>query len=521
VTSFFKKTSLAESENSSWSDSIKSCLDPCVVRMLFLGFSSGLPLLLIFSSLSIWLREAGIERASVTYFSWAALAFSFKFVWAPLIDRLPLPCITNLLGRRRSWLLVSQIIIVLSVFFIAVQDPTLGVFYTAIGAISLSISAATQDIVVDAYRIETADNKLQALMASSYVAGYRIGMIFAGAGTLKMAVWYATGNGYDFNSWSSSYITIAIIMMVGPITTLLIPEPALSKSDDYVETSSVKYDLRDYFGLFMLFIICVVGFVAVFVGFSSVLPLLKVMINLGVVGSFLLEVVRVVLGLMVSFLLVRIFMALRITRQSLISETYIEPFVDFFNRYGRVGIIILVFIGTYRISDIVMGAVANIFYIDVGFTKDQIANIAKTFGLIMVILGGILGGVLTVRYGVLKILWWGAVLTVITNLLFVILALVEPQSYILILVIAADNISGGFAGTAFVAYLSGLTNRSFTAIQYAVFSSLMTLFPKIIAGYSGSIVDAFDYESFFFGSALLGIPIIFMVSWLIRLEKSK
>jgi PAT family beta-lactamase induction signal transducer AmpG len=184
---------------------------------------------------------------------------------------------------------------------------------------------------------------------------------------------------------------------------------------------------------------------------------------------------------------------------------------DFFRRYGKLALLILTLVGFYRVSDIVLGVISNVFYQDMGFTKHQIADITKTFGLFMTILGGFLGGSLALRYGVMRILFLGAVLSAATNLLFLLLAQSGANVPMLILVIAADNLSAGLASAAFIAYLSGLTNISFTAFQYAVFSSVMTLFPKLLGGYSGAIVDSIGYSSFFLITAALGVPVLLLV----------
>ena len=209
-------------------DSMSTYTHPRVLAMLFLGFSAGLPLLLIFSTLSIWLSEAGVERSAVTYFSWAALGYSFKFVWAPLVDKLPLPLLEHWLGKRRSWLLLSQLMVISAMLWMAMSDPASGegLRCMAFAAVLLGFSSATQDIVIDAYRIEAVEEKLQALMSASYVAGYRIGMIAAGAGALYLAAGLGTTKeAYVYSSWQLTYIAMASTMLVGVATTLMIEEP--------------------------------------------------------------------------------------------------------------------------------------------------------------------------------------------------------------------------------------------------------------------------------------------------------
>ncbi len=497
----------------SWGEAWKSFFHPRVISMLFLGFSAGLPILLIFSSLSIWLREAGVERSAVTFFSWAALGYSFKFVWAPLVDRLPLPWLTNKLGRRRSWLLVSQIAVIAALMFMAANNPVDGLVWVAIGAVMLGFSSATQDIVIDAYRIEAADNDLQAMMSSAYIAGYRIGMLLAGAGALALASWYGADEAlYNYQAWASSYRTMAVFMLIGVITTFIIAEPQNSH-----RAAEQHYGIVDYLQFLGMFIVAAATFIACFSLLGSIVNDVKgVLVDAGVsshIAGFIAGTLRMlssVLGaLSVAWLMIRFHCVPR----AMVRDTYVAPFADFFRRYGKVAIYILLLIGTYRVADIVMGTISNVFYTDMGYTKEQIAAISKSFGLAMTIAGGFLGGLLAVRYGVMRILWVGGLLAALTNLLFAVLANLEPSSLYLSLVIAADNLSAGIASAAFIAFLSSLTNRSFTAMQYAIFSSLMTLFPKLLAGYSGTFVDAIDYPLFFMVSALMGLPVIFLVSY--------
>ncbi|WP_281646150.1 MFS transporter [Parendozoicomonas sp. Alg238-R29] len=502
------------SSQRSWSEAIAACFQGRVVAMLFLGFSAGLPILLIFSSLSLWLREAGVARSTVTFFSWAALGYSFKFVWAPLVDRLPLPFLTSWLGRRRSWLLLAQLAVIGALVFMASNDPQNSLTLVAVGAVLLGFSSATQDIVIDAYRIEAADESLQALMSSSYIAGYRIGMLAAGAGALWLASWFGSGDGaaYSYTAWSQAYLCMAAAMLIGVVTTFCIREPD-------VQTSVHKYGTPDYLRFLGLFLVATVVFALTFVYFKQWVAPLTDILNVVVdklVASFIAEVSRLLTSLVAALVAARLMVKLHVVSPAMVDETYVAPFRDFFFRYGKLALFILLLVGTYRISDIVMGAVANVFYDDMGYTKDQIAGITKTFGLLMTIAGGFLGGLLAIRYGVLKSLWLGAFLAAASNLLFALLAVSKPEVWMLAGVIAADNLSGGLASAAFVAYLSGLTNRAFTAMQYAVFSSLMTLLPKLLAGYSGSMVDAVGYPSFFIGSALIGFPVLLLVTYVGR-----
>jgi len=482
--------------------------------MFFLGFSAGLPLLLIFSSLSLWLREAGVERSAVTFFSWAALGYSFKFVWAPLVDTLPLPLLTRSLGRRRGWLLLAQGSIIASIVGMALIDPAQGhtsLTMMALAAVLLGFSSATQDIVVDAYRIESADVSLQALMASTYIAGYRIGMLASGAGTLFLASDFGSAmSAYDYQAWQSAYLIMAAAMSVGVCTTLVIAEPPIRT------TRMPPRATGDYVRFLFMFVAAVSGFILIFYYSSG--PAAKLSHTLaGVLGAeagarFLVETARLVTGVATAWVIASFMIRTGIVSREMMQDTYVAPLKDFFKRYGlNSALLLLLLVGVYRISDIVLGVIANVFYQDVGFTKPEIAGVVKTFGLFMTIAGGFLGGLLSVRYGVIRILLLGALLSAATNLLFIALAAVGHDLGMLYLVISVDNLSAGLAGAAFVAFLSSLTNIQFTAMQYAIFSSLMTLFPKILGGYSGSIVDSLGYSHFFMLTALLGLPVLILV----------
>lgn len=501
-----------------WRASLRAFVHPRVVTMLFLGLSAGLPLLLIFSSLSLWLREAGVERGAVTFFSWAALGYSFKFVWAPLVDRLPVPLLTRLLGRRRAWMLVSQIAIITAMAWMASTDPAQGaaaLTTMALAAVLLGFSSATQDIVIDAYRIESAEQSLQALMSSTYIAGYRIGMLLSGAGALFLADHFGSQpEAYDYAAWMRTYLAMAAVMGIGVATTLIVAEPAGERASDYHHT------VRDYLGFLLLFVLAVAAFIGVFAASAGVFAWLRDTLAgaadgvsaAGPLIGFVLEILRLAVSLGAAALVAAMLVSSRAVNRDMVVSTYVDPVREFFSRYGAsLAWLLLALVGLYRISDIVLGVISNVFYQDLGFSKTQIASVVKTFGLGMTIAGGFLGGVLAVRYGVMRILFLGAVLTVVTNLFFIALAAAGNNELLLYVVISADNLTAGLASAAFIAFLSGLTNIRFTAVQYAIFSSLMTLLPKVIGGYSGSMVDAMGYVYFFLVAALLGVPVLWLV----------
>lgn len=506
----------SETMTRTWKDAVVSFFHPRVMAMLFLGFSAGIPSLIIFSSLSLWLREAGIERSAVTFFSWASLGYSFKFIWAPLIDQLPVPWLTRVLGRRRSWMLLSQIAVVVSIGSMAMVDPSLGAHSLTLmflGAVALGFFSATQDIVIDAYRIEAAVSELQAMMASSYVAGYRIAMIISGAGSLFIAdILGSTQGVYSYAAWKTTYLIMAATMLVGVITTLVIHEP--EQNIDRLKVGEKTYNAR----FLALFLLSISGFVLTFHysdGFFTQLePSLGKVTGNAYLSGFMIETLRLAASVAAAWAVSEFCIITGLARREMVEKTYVEPIRNFFSRYGRnLSLLLLCLVGLYRISDSVLGVIANVFYQDLGFSKKEIAEVSKTFGLVMTIAGGFVGGMLSMRYGVFRILFLGALLSAATNILFMILAGYGYHMPMLYWVISADSLAGGIATAAFIAFLSSLTDISFTAMQYAIFSSLMTLIPKIIGGYAGTMVDSLGYSVFFLITAIMGIPVLFLV-WL-------
>lgn len=705
---------------SGWVSAFKAFLDRRALIMLFLGFSAGIPILLIFSSLSLWLGEAGIDKSAVTFFSWAALGYSFKFVWAPLIDELPVPVLTKMLGRRRAWLLIAQCLIVLAICIMAFSDPALGQSYLvqmAVGAVLLGFSAATQDIVIDAYRIELAETEMQTVLASTYNAGYRIGMIVAGAGALFLAAHLGTAKGnYIYEAWKMTYLTMAGVMLVGIVTTLLVREPQVNRVYK-------NYKSSDYYRLVFVFFVAVISFVVTYIYSGQVTDAISqagsIKDNAALFG---LEALRFLTAtacaIFVGYLLVKF----GVVNQQMAKETWIAPILDFFKRYGvKLALVLLLLIGFFRISDIIAGVISNVFYQDLNFSKEQIAEAVKIYGVIFSLIGGFLGGLLAQRINIMKLMFVGAVLASSTNLIFIglvksgqpldvvdvkvgeqsykvqpdevglwklavpsssfngvkqievkaayvtqngvvpvtrtqpllttelaksplqilpimgndqiylkegersivirgqyfgqaltptqkiIISLdgqnfdakmsdekgifsaaidakklvastskkldvavvdgehkifsashpyvvnsnlkatseldvnIEPLAYVdplsgqsveisgkvikpysslwLYFAIIVDNLASGLAGAAFIAFLSSLTSVSFTAVQYAIFSSLMTLTPKLLGGYSGTIVSNIGYPKFFLMTTLIGIPILILVVWVGKLLK--
>ena len=481
-----------------WQETLALLLSGRSLRMLLLGFSSGLPILLVFSTLSVWLIKAGVQRDVVTFFSWAGIAYGFKFVWSPLIDRIPLPFLARRLGHRRAWLLVSQLCIMAAILFTAATDPATSLVWTAVGAVAIGFTSATQDIVIDAYRIESAPPRMQAFLSAAYVAGYRVAMLTAGAGSLWFAAWLGTET-YDPATWTTVYRIMAGFMLVGILATLLSPEPEVG--------GEVASDKVVQLKLFLAFIAGVAGLIAMFNLFPDTPK------DLGPFTKLFFNTVRLFASLGAAGLVLYLLAKLRFVPAAEARKSYVEPFTDFVARYGKAAVLILALIGIYRIADIVMGAVANVFYLEMGFDIAQIATYSKFYGLVATIAGGFLGGILASRIGVMRGLFIGAVLAAASNLLFAYLATQDANVNLLIAVITADNLSAGFAVASFVAYLSALTSVTFTATQYALFSSIMLLVPKALAGYSGSIVTATGYPGFFVITALLGLPVLLLVYW--------
>ena len=404
--------------------------------MLFLGFSAGLPLLLILGTLSFWLREAGIDRSTIGYLTWVGLIYAFKWMWAPLVDRLSIPLLSRFFGRRRSWLLFAQFLIIIGLVGMASIDPKVQLTPIVWCALLVAFGSATQDIALDAFRIESADSDHQAALAATYQTGYRLALIWSGAGVLWLAARAEAGaTGYDPAAWQFAYLCMALSISVGVLTTLFSKEP------------------------------------------------------------------------------VRIELAKARNAKAWLHQTLIEPFTDFIQRYGWHAILILSLIAIYRISDVVMGIMANPFYVDMGYTKDEVAAVSKVFGVVMTLVGAFVGGVLTLRFGVMRILFLGAILSAVSNLLFAWLATQGHDLHGLIWVISADNLSSGIATAAFIAFLSALTNIQYSATQYALFSSMMLLLPKWLAGFSGVFVNHFGYSNFFISTAVIGAPVLILI-WL-------
>jgi PAT family beta-lactamase induction signal transducer AmpG len=391
--------------------------DRRIALMLPLGFSAGLPFLLVFGTLSAWLREAGVSRTEIGALSWIGFAYSWKFLWAPVIDRYGIPVLEGWLGRRRSWMALAQAVVALGLCLIAWSDPTTGLWTTVSAALLVAFASATQDVVIDGWRIDAAESSRQGLMAAAYQLGYRLALICAGAGALYIA---------ELVNWRTAYLAMAVLMAFGIVGTLLAPR---------AEVAAPRH-------------------------------------NLSFAGAV------------------------------------VEPLADLVRRKELMIVPILLLVALFRLPDIVAGVMANPLYIDLGFSKIDIANVSKLYGVWVGIVGAFAGGLALTRLGLWTTLLVGAVIAAASNLMFAWLALSGARLDLLTLAISVDNFSAGFAGSALIAYMSGLTAPGFAATQYALLSSLYALPGKFIGGFSGAVVDAFGYPVLFAATAAIGIPLV-------------
>ena len=445
--------SQAAAEPRGWRRALAAYREPAVAGMLFLGFSAGLPFPLVFATLSRWLSEAGVSLHTIGLFSFAGLAWGFKFVWAPLVDRMPLPVLGALLGRRRAWMLLAQLSIAGGLAGMAFTDPRTGLWTMALFATVVAFASATQDIAIDAWRIEIAPQETQGALAGAYQLGYRIALFAAGAGVFLLV---DVVDGDD--GWTVGYLAMVALMAIGVVTTFCVREPA-PRTDPETQAREAR---------------------------------LAAKVGRGGVGRAL----------------------------AWFGNAVVNPFVDFFARNGWSALLILAFIGCYWMSDRVWAVMAQPFYFQLGFSKTEIAIISKSYGIALSIAGALAGGAIIARFGVGRPLVLCTVLMAATNLMFGFLALHGRDTTLLVLVISAENLASGLAGTALIAYLSGLTNVNYTATQYALFSSFMALPGKLLAGASGWIVEAIGFPLFFVYTAAMGVPAIVLALVLLRRQNT-
>lgn len=413
-----------------WLGSLAIYREPRLLAILLMGFSSGLPLALTGATLGIWLAEAGLSLTAIGLFALVGTAYNFKFVWSPIIDRLPLPVLTRLLGRRRGWAVVIQALLGLAIVALGFADPRIDPWWTALGAVAVAFLSASQDIVLDAYRVELLEDDEQAAGAAATQVGYRFGMLAAGAGALYLATFFG---------WQATYAAMGALMGVGILTVLATREP------DREGTAAKPVPTS--------------------------------------VGAWLQDAV-------------------------------VAPFADFVTRPNW--ILILVFVVLYKFGDALAGTVSSPFYVAMGFSKIEIANVSKIFGVVSTLVGVALGGVVTYRLGLVRGLMVCGVLQMLSNLMFAIQAMVGYDIPMLMATIAIENVTGGMGSAAFVAYLSSLCNVSYTATQYALLSSLAATARTTLSSSGGWLAESLGWVPFFLLTVLAAVPGLLLLAWLAR-----
>lgn len=413
-----------------WLASLAIYREPRLLAILLMGFSSGLPLALTGATLGIWLAEAGLSLTAIGLFALVGTAYNFKFVWSPIIDRLPLPVLTRLLGRRRGWAVTIQALLGLAIVTLGFADPRIDPWWTALGAVAVAFLSASQDIVIDAYRVELLEEREQAAGAAATQVGYRFGMLAAGAGALYLATFFG---------WQATYAVMGALMGVGILTVLATPEPSREGAVAKPPEKGLTAWLQD---------------------------------------------------------------------------AVVAPFADFVTRPNW--ILILVFVVLYKFGDALAGTVSSPFYVAMGFSKIEIANVSKIFGVVSTLVGVALGGVVTYRLGLVRGLMVCGVLQMLSNLMFAIQAMVGYDVPMLMATIAIENVTGGMGSAAFVAYLSSLCNVSYTATQYALLSSLAATARTMLSSSGGWLAESLGWIPFFLVTVLAAVPGLLLLVWLSR-----
>ena len=403
-----------------------------LIFIFLMGFASGLPFLLSGATLSIWLTEAGISLTTIGLFALVGTPYNLKYLWAPFIDRVPLPMLSKMLGRRRAWMLIIQLGLMASIIGLGLSKPQSSPEITAFLALAVAFFSASQDIVIDAYRIEILDEDQQGAGAAMTQAGYRFGLLASGAGALYLA---------SSINWSLVYATMAGLVLIGFIAALCAPIP---QTDEMIEEKNKQAD-----------------------------------------GFF--------------------------------RSAVVAPFVEFFQRNNpQMAVVILVFILLYKFGDAFAGVMANPFYIRLGFSKVEIANVSKIFGVFATMLGVFSGGLVVKRFGILKSLLYCGILQMLSNLMFAAQAALGPHVGFLVLTIGIENLSGGMGSAAFVAYLSVLCNTGYTGTQFALFTSFMAFGRTWLSAMSGWIADQTDWVTFFIISTFVALPGLLMLLGMMR-----
>lgn len=416
-----------------WRKALLVYFDKRMLTMLGLGFSSGMPFLLVGSTLSLWLTDVGISLKMIGLFSLVKIPYSFKWLWSPLVDRINLPFFSKL-GRRRGWAFFSQGLLLVAILGMSLINPKEDLYLMMFWAFLAVIASATQDIVLDAFRVESFDNKEQGAGAAIFILGYRVGFIFSGALALILA---------SNLSWNEVYVIMTVGVMIGMLTILSSHEP----KDVRIKEPPFKGGI----------------------------------LQRG--HNFYVTAVK-------------------------------RPLLDFAKRPNWV--LILAFVMVYKLCDAYMVPMVMPFYDAMGFTKIEIAYVTKFYGMIATIVGGLLGGIMVSRWGIIKSLIIGSILQGLTTLMFVAQSYVGHDIYMLMLTISLDNLAGGMSTTAFVAYISSLCNVAYTATQYALLSSFMSLVRDIISSTSGYLVAMVSWSTFFMINTTMALPGLIILLYMIR-----
>ena len=475
---------------------------PRNLAMLLLGASAGLPIMLVYQVLSIWMREVDVSRSTIGFFVWVGFAYSLKFIWAPLVDRTRIPGFSKWLGNRKGWTLFAILGTALAMFGMSVQDPATDLAAVAVCAVLIAFTSATLDICVDAWRVDNALNAEQALVSAIYQLGYRFGMIAAVSGGLLIA---------DLGGFQLTYLVLGGLALIGGSTPLWAPDIRQAG------TGQLNPIIALALGVGTLLIIAAL----VWWGLTDGGWLRRLIGGLGgLIGSIppILGTAIFVLILSSPFLVTLWFVTPKGRDQLREGTVYAVPilgdFADLVRRTGLMALAVLAIVVTYRISDTTMGVMAGPLYVDLGYSTSVIGTVKGIFGISILILGAFLGGLSAARYGMGRSMIFGAILTIFTNLSFAWLAQVaEPRAIYLFVAIGADNIAAGFAGSIFIAFMSILTNKAMSATQYALMSSLFAFFGKSLAGFSGVLTDAVGYVAFFVITAGFGIPALILSIW--------
>ena len=476
---------------------------PRNLAMLFLGASAGLPIMLVYQVLSIWMREAEVSRSMIGFFVWVGFAYSLKFLWAPLVDRVRIPGFSKWLGNRRGWTLFAILGTALAMWGMSLQDPANDLETLAVCAVLIAFASATLDICVDAWRVDNASNTDQAMVSAIYQLGYRFGTIAAVTGGLFIA---------DLGGFQMTYLVLGGMAALGASTPLWIPDITAGNRP---HMNPVKAMIL---GLGTLLIIAALLWLGLLDGgwLRS---------SIGWIGRGLSVVPKSLAGGLFGFVLASPFLVAlwfisrrgraQLKKGSVYAVPILGDFADLVRRTGGMALVVLAIIVTYRISDTTMGVMAGPLYIDLGYEKSVIGTVKGVFGISILIFGAFLGGLSAMRYGMGRSMVIGAVLTIATNLAFAWLAQVEtPRAAYLFVTIGADNIAAGFAGSIFIAFMSILANKAMSATQYALYSSLFAFFGKSLAGFSGVLADAVEYQNFFIITGIFGVPALLLSIWI-------